>query len=98
MVSLWVFFSVLSLHQMAAGWCGKARCSAGAGLRRNAIPILIAGASGVESSWSTALRAWPGARSIGEVAVRSAPGRAPRSAPRSQLVVLWPFRTVLAAS
>jgi ABC-2 type transport system permease protein len=96
MVSLWVFFSVLSLHQMAAGLVREGAMQRGRGLRRNAVPILIAGAA-VLILMVTALRAWPGARSIGEVPSALLRVGTALGAPLPA-VVLWPFRTVLAAS
>lgn len=96
MVSLWVFFSVLSLHQMVAGLARAGASQRGRGLRRNALPIVVVGA-GVVVLLVTILRAWPGVRSIGDLpsallAVGTALG-APLPA-----AVLWPFRAVLAGS
>jgi ABC-2 type transport system permease protein len=96
MVSLWVFFSVLSLHQMAAGLVREGAMQRGRGLRRNAIPILVAGA-GVLILMVTALRAWPGAQSIGELPSALLRVGTALGAPLPA-AVLWPFRTVLAAS
>ena len=96
MISLWVFFSVLSLHQMAAGLVRAGALQRGRGLRRNAPPILIVG-TGVAILLATVLRAWPGTRSIEELpAALIHVGTALRAPLPS--AVLWPFRAVLAAS
>ena len=96
MVSLWVFFSVLSLHQMAAGLVREGALQRGRGLRRNALPIIIAGA-GVLILLLTALRAWPGARSLSELPSALLRVGTALGAPLPA-AVLWPFRAVLAAS
>jgi ABC-2 type transport system permease protein len=96
MVSLWVFFSVLSLHQMAAGLAREGALQRGRGLRHNALPIVIAG-TGVLILLVTALRAWPGARSLGELPSALLRVGTALGAPLPA-VVLWPFRAVLAAS
>ncbi len=65
-VSLWVLFCTMSLHQMAAALVRAGAAERGRGLRRNAIPVLIVGA-GVLVLLFTALRAWPGVRAIDDV-------------------------------
>jgi ABC-2 type transport system permease protein len=96
MMSLWVFFSVLSLHQMAAGLVRAGAMQRGRGLRRNAVPIVIVG-SGVIILLVTVLRAWPGVASIDELpAALIQVGTALRAPVPA--AVLWPFRAVLAAS
>jgi len=96
MVSLWVFFSVLALHQMAAGLVREGAMQRGRGLRRNAIPLVVVGA-GTLILLVTALRAWPGAPTLGDVPPALIHVGTALGAPLPA-AVLWPFRTVLAAS
>jgi hypothetical protein len=96
MVSLWVFFSVLSLHQMAAGLVREGAMQRGRGLRHNALPIVVAGSAAL-ILLVTALRAWPGARSLAELPSAVLHVGTALGAPLPA-AILWPFRMVLAAS
>jgi len=95
-VSLWVLFCTMWVHQMAAGLVRAGAAERGRGLRRNAIPVLLVGA-GVLVLLFTAVRAWPGVRAIDDV---------PRALTQVWLAfgsplphaVLAPFRIAIAPS
>jgi ABC-2 type transport system permease protein len=93
-ISLWVLFCTMSLHQMAAALVRAGASQRGRGLRRNVIPMLIVG-GGLLVLTVTAVRAWPGARGMQDI-----PTALTRvwAALRNPLPteVLWPFRVAMA--
>jgi ABC-2 type transport system permease protein len=95
-VSLWVLFCTIALHQMAAALVRAGAAQRGRGLRRNIVPLVVVGSGLVLLAW-IALRAWPGARGIGDLpAALGRVSMAFRSPPASDL--LAPFRLALAPS
>jgi len=95
-LSLWVLFCTLSLHQMAAVLVRTGAAQRGRGLRRNAIPIVVAG-GGLLVLVATAVRAWPGAHGMEDI-----PGALSRLSMSFHgplpSAVLAPFRLVIAPS
>ena len=92
-ISLWVLFCTLTLHQVAAALMRSGAAQPGRGRRRYAVPLILAG--GVLLVLVVlAVRAWPGARSIAAL-----PGALDQvsSALRAPLpsVLLWPFYVAL---
>jgi hypothetical protein len=65
-VSVWVLFCTLSLHQMATALVRAGAAERGRGLRRNALPVLVVGAA-VLVLLFTAVGAWPGVRGIDDI-------------------------------
>jgi ABC-2 type transport system permease protein len=92
--ALWILLCTLLLHQMGATLVRTGAAQRGRGLRRNAIPLIVAGGA-LLVLMVTAFRAWPGARGVGDV-----PAAITRvwTALRAPLpyAILWPFRLAAA--
>ncbi len=93
-ISVWVMLCTLSLHQMGSALARTGAAQRGRGLRRNAVPIAVAGTA-LLILLIYAFRAWPGARAASDV-----PGAITRvwtslHAPLPY-AVLWPFRLAVA--
>jgi putative ABC exporter len=95
-VALWVLFSTIALHQMAAALVRSGAGQRGAGLRRNVVAIGLVVAGGAVLL-VVGLRAWPGARTMAEVPRALAAVGQALAAP-VPAAVLWPFRIALAPS
>jgi putative ABC exporter len=95
-LSLWVLFSTIALHQMAAALVRSGAGQRGPGLRRNAVAVglVVAGGSVL---LVTTLRAWPGIRTMAELPRALAAVGQALAAP-VPAAVLWPFRIALAPS
>jgi ABC-2 type transport system permease protein len=95
-LSVWLLFCTLSLHQIAAALVRTGAAQRGRGLRRNAIPIVVV-ATAMLILAGSAVRAWPGAHGIEDL-----PAALTRVALalRSPLpnAVLAPFHLIIAPS
>lgn len=93
-IAIWALLCTLSLHRMGAALARTGAAQRGRGLRRNALPIAVAG-SGLLILIVSAFRAWPGARGVGDVMSGIRHVWTSLQAPLPY-AVLWPFRIAVA--
>ncbi len=95
-LSVWMLFSTLSLHQMGTALARAGAAQRGRGLRRNALPIVIAG-GGIMILFVSAVRSWPGTHGVEGIPAAVAHVRAAMAMPLPA-AILWPFRIAIAPS
>jgi ABC-2 type transport system permease protein len=92
-VSLWILFCTLSLHQVAAALVRASAAQPGRGRPRHAVPLFVAGGV-LLVLVAAALRAWPGARSMADMPAALDRVSHALHAPLPS-ALLWPFFVAL---
>jgi hypothetical protein len=95
-IAVWMLLCTLTLHQMGATLVRTGAAQRGRGLRRNAVPLVVAGGA-LLILLVSAFRAWPGARGVGDVPAAITRVWTALHAPLPY-AVLWPFRIAAAPS